>query len=371
MNLHSARGGATARAKAADRRNSCARLSARSVPSGQLDAGTVRWLCRRHKERANVCAEHCIDTSSPHAPVPPEEQRARSEQNSSSSRSERAKKLLLVSSRARPPPAVCASKGPVPLLLRVVSTALLPAPGSSHPPPLGAAQLPLGALLTRVSTCVRLMVFYYTPRGADKTGHTIYVGKDKHENEELIKYGFPEDVWWHVDRLSSAHVYLRLRRGQSLADITAEELEDCCQLVKANSIEGHKASSVAVVYTPWANLRKTADMDTGQVGFHDEKAVVRVHVASRVPEVLNRLVKTKMERWPNLAAEEAAEREARAERKEAERLRRKEELEAARERARAEQARSYTNLMDSTKMVTNKEQAEKFTSVEEAEEDFM
>lgn len=30
-------------------------------------------------------------------------------------------------------------------------------------------------------------------------------------DEELIQWGWPEDVWFHVDKLSSAHVYLRLR----------------------------------------------------------------------------------------------------------------------------------------------------------------
>lgn len=30
-------------------------------------------------------------------------------------------------------------------------------------------------------------------------------------DEDLIKWGWPEDVWFHVDKYSSAHVYLRLR----------------------------------------------------------------------------------------------------------------------------------------------------------------
>ena len=39
----------------------------------------------------------------------------------------------------------------------------------------------------------------------------IYMGKDKHENEDLIKYAWPDrDIWFHVEDLSSAHVYLRL-----------------------------------------------------------------------------------------------------------------------------------------------------------------
>ena len=50
------------------------------------------------------------------------------------------------------------------------------------------------------------MVYYFK----SATGKVIYVGKDKHENEDLIKYCWPEDVWFHVDDLSSAHVYLRL-----------------------------------------------------------------------------------------------------------------------------------------------------------------
>ena len=37
------------------------------------------------------------------------------------------------------------------------------------------------------------------------------MGKDKFENEDLIKYAWPDrDIWFHVEDLSSAHVYLRL-----------------------------------------------------------------------------------------------------------------------------------------------------------------
>ena len=33
---------------------------------------------------------------------------------------------------------------------------------------------------------------------------------------DLIKYGIPEDIWFHVDDMSSAHVYLRLNKNQRL-----------------------------------------------------------------------------------------------------------------------------------------------------------
>ncbi len=99
------------------------------------------------------------------------------------------------------------------------------------------------------------MVFYFTTRCGN---YTIYMGKDKYENEDLIKYGLPEDCWFHVDDLSSAHVYLRLKPGMTLDDIPEECLTDCCSLVKANSIQGCKKSSVYVVYTRWKNLKKVS-----------------------------------------------------------------------------------------------------------------
>ncbi|XP_036169108.1 coiled-coil domain-containing protein 25 isoform X5 [Myotis myotis] len=81
------------------------------------------------------------------------------------------------------------------------------------------------------------MVFYFTS-SVNSSAYTIYMGKDKYENEDLIKYGWPEDIWFHVDKLSSAHVYLRLHKGENIEDIPKDVLMDCAQLVKANSIQG-------------------------------------------------------------------------------------------------------------------------------------
>lgn len=38
-------------------------------------------------------------------------------------------------------------------------------------------------------------------------------------------------------------------------------------------IAGNKVNNVDVVYTPWQNLKKTASMDVGQVGFYNSKMV--------------------------------------------------------------------------------------------------
>ena len=66
------------------------------------------------------------------------------------------------------------------------------------------------------------MVFFFTC--ASNPSIVIYMGKDKYENEELIKYAWPDtDVWFHVAELSSAHVYLRVMEGiNSLKEIPDE-----------------------------------------------------------------------------------------------------------------------------------------------------
>jgi hypothetical protein len=44
-------------------------------------------------------------------------------------------------------------------------------------------------------------------------------------------------------------------------------------------------------------------METGQVTFHNNKKVKRVFVDKRINEVVNRLNKTKVERYPDLMLE--------------------------------------------------------------------
>lgn len=198
----------------------------------------------------------------------------------------------------------------------------------------------------------------------------IYVGKDKHENEELLKWGFPEDVWFHVDKLSSAHVYLRLPKGMLVDSIPEPVLIDCAQLVKANSIQGSKMNNVAVVYTPFTNLKKTASMEVGQVGFHSQRKVSTIKVEKRLTDVVNRLNKTREEKYPNLQEQrEQRDREDQAEL----RLQREEkhQLEQEeRERTKAEEeVRSYKAIMKEDNMESN--QYSEDVDYKAVEDDFM
>jgi len=55
--------------------------------------------------------------------------------------------------------------------------------------------------------------------------YTLYMGRDKIENEDLIKFGWPNDVWFHVSNLSSAHVYLRMPEGMSIRQIPERQIQ--------------------------------------------------------------------------------------------------------------------------------------------------
>merc|ERR1712176_1267929 len=158
-------------------------------------------------------------------------------------------------------------------------------------------------------------------------------------NEELLKHSFPEDIWFHVDKYSSAHIYLRLPSGSvDLANVKDKEvakqklrdaldsvpedvIKEMCQLTKANSIEGCKLSAVDIVYTPFLNLKKEERMDTGQVGFKDESFRKLIRNVERNRDIEKRIEKTREERKIDLAKE----REQRDEQERKARLKVKEE----------------------------------------------
>lgn len=129
------------------------------------------------------------------------------------------------------------------------------------------------------------------------------MGKDKFENEDLIQWGLPTDIWFHVDGLSSAHVYLRLPSTDfNIDNIPKSALEDCLQLVKHNSIEGCKLKSVKVCYTPWTNLEKTSTMEVGQVGHKSNKEMRYTHI-EKDKEHIKALNKTMIEKTVDLELE--------------------------------------------------------------------
>ncbi|KXH49555.1 hypothetical protein CSIM01_03843 [Colletotrichum simmondsii] len=170
------------------------------------------------------------------------------------------------------------------------------------------------------------MVYYFTSKAVDPAAF-IYVGKDKFERyvkthlttptthltslTESHSTSLTNPQKFHVDKLSSAHIYLRLPDPKDPSTTTPMTwdaipeplLTDLAQLTKANSIEGNKKDNITIIYTPWSNLKKDGSMAVGQVSFKDPRKVKKVLVAQRENPIVNRLNKTKVEKKPDLQQE--------------------------------------------------------------------
>lgn len=221
------------------------------------------------------------------------------------------------------------------------------------------------------------MVFYYT---CSDSRFVVYMGRDKYENEELIRWGWEEDLWFHVDNLSSAHVYLRVPFDHPMKDgrpdsaaIPKVVIEECMQITKHNSIEGCKKSTVDIVCTPWSNLQKTGGMDVGQVGFKKDKLRHVFKNVERKREMLRALEKTKTEAEVDLRSER--ERRDRIIAKRATELRKQEEAERKNEiarRAEEKKLRTYETLFEEGTTANNVCRGDgTFQTCRDLEEDFM
>jgi len=226
------------------------------------------------------------------------------------------------------------------------------------------------------------MPFYYTLREkAAEAGYVVYMGKDKFENEDLLKYGWPEDLWFHVDKLSSAHVYLRCpprnKEGAPLnwkVDIPKRVIQDCCQIVKHNSIEGSKLAKCDIVITPFPNLHKDDQkMVTGQVGFHVEKDRITLS-CEKDKETIKMLEKTKTWQDVDLRTErEQRDQEETVARKKAYKDQVAAEKALKKQRDEEAAARDYSLLENEDAMTSNKdfEATEDASAAVDYEDDFM
>jgi len=166
----------------------------------------------------------------------------------------------------------------------------------------------------------------------------IYMGKDKFENEHLLKHSHPKNIWFHVDNYSSAHLYLQLSNEDQLLTFDTLKIDDSilkqlAQLTKANSIKANKLNNITIIYTPVNNLYTDGSMDAGTVTFHNPKKVKRIVVAKKENAIVNKLNKTKYEITTEdfIKNQQALQRQYLADKKNKEREIQKQERELAKQ----------------------------------------
>ncbi|THH08982.1 hypothetical protein EW145_g2338 [Phellinidium pouzarii] len=132
----------------------------------------------------------------------------------------------------------------------------------------------------------------------------LYMGKDKHENEDLIKYAWPQDIWFHVDKLSSAHVYLRMPETiTSWENIPEALLADSAQLVKANSIEVYVSKRENVIVNRLNKTKVEREVD------HEQERADRLSKEQRENRAIAIAKKKEAEELAKQRAEEKAARD--------------------------------------------------------------
>lgn len=104
-------------------------------------------------------------------------------------------------------------------------------------------------------------------------------------------------------------------------------------------------------------------MVTGQVSFHDQKMVKKIHVPVRQNPIVNRLNKTKVEKFPDLHEEREADQK---EKRKAERLKREEQKvkdrqeKLEREQKKWQKDHAYDDMFQEQNMVSNQDRESSF-----------
>ena len=138
----------------------------------------------------------------------------------------------------------------------------------------------------------------------------IFTGIDAKENDLLARWGWEEDILFHVGNLPGGHVYLRtnqvinkklfkkirkLSDFESMMGIPANVIEECLQITKQYSSRGRKEKVAQIHITPWLNVKKMDGDNPGTVLFTDH-SLVKTLRASTDKNVVEMLQETRIKR---------------------------------------------------------------------------
>ncbi|MDA3733098.1 NFACT RNA binding domain-containing protein [Niameybacter massiliensis] len=93
-------------------------------------------------------------------------------------------------------------------------------------------------------------------------GHTIYVGKNNYQNDELtMKFAKTTDMWLHIKDGPGSHVIIKLNPGEAPNDVTLIE----AAMLAAYFSKAKFSSNVAIDYTYRKNVKKVPNAKPGMV----------------------------------------------------------------------------------------------------------
>jgi hypothetical protein len=111
--------------------------------------------------------------------------------------------------------------------------------------------------------------------------YIVWVGTNAKDNWNIIQLSEPDDIWFHIDNLPSAHVILR-HRGYCSAEIVARCALLCRQSMKkiqtGKTDKKGKKGGITVISTEVANL--TFGENVGMVHISKTANIERIRMSS-------------------------------------------------------------------------------------------
>jgi len=118
-------------------------------------------------------------------------------------------------------------------------------------------------------------------------GWTIYVGRNRHENDQLLsKLAQPNDIWLHILGSGGAHVLIRVPASKQDPPLTT--LKEAAQIAARLSKGGTSGTKVRVVYTHVKYVKKLGKDKPGQVRYENEKTL-EVDTSAPMPKCMKQL----------------------------------------------------------------------------------
>lgn len=109
-------------------------------------------------------------------------------------------------------------------------------------------------------------------------GFTVLVGKNSQNNDLLTqKYAYKEDLWLHAKDVSGSHVIIKYQSGRTFPKNVVEKAAQ----IAAYFSKRRNETLCPVIVTPKKFVRKTKDLDSGQVIVEKESVVM---VEPQLPE---------------------------------------------------------------------------------------
>ncbi len=108
-------------------------------------------------------------------------------------------------------------------------------------------------------------------RLTSSSGKTILIGRNAHENDELIKkYARGNDLWFHAEGIEGSHVIIKYNNRDER--YTENDIIEASQLAAYYS-KLKKAGGGNIVYTFCKNLNKPKEAKPGFVLYHNNKTI--------------------------------------------------------------------------------------------------